>query len=79
VDCIEPARREMMFEQQPSCHTNRLFGDVVSQSGNLAIAELMACSATPIDESHRARHVTFLSDLPSTVAALVPIRAYQID
>jgi nicotinamidase-related amidase len=55
----------MVFERpQPSCYTNRLFEDVVSQIGSFTIAGLAeeACLATAIDASHRGHHVIFLSD-----------------
>ena len=56
----------MVFERpQPSCYTNQLFEDVVSQIGSFTIAGLVAeetCLATAIDASHRGHHVTFLSD-----------------
>ena len=56
----------MVFERQrPSCYANRLFDDVVSQSGSFAIAGLLAeetCLSTGIDASHRGHHVTYLSD-----------------
>jgi len=63
---FEPKRSDMVFErQQPSCYTNRLFEDIVSQTGSFAIAGLVAeeaCLATVIDAAHRGHHVTFLSD-----------------
>ena len=63
---FEPKRSDMVFErQQPSCYTNRLFEDIVSQTGSFAIAGLVAeeaCLATTIDAAHRGHHVTFLSD-----------------
>jgi nicotinamidase-related amidase len=56
----------MVFErQQPSCYTNRLFEDIVSQTGSFAIAGLVAeeaALATVIDAAHRGHYVTFLSD-----------------
>jgi nicotinamidase-related amidase len=66
ISGFEPKRSDMVFERpQPSCYTNQLFDDVVSQIGNFAIAGLVAeetCLATAIDASHRRHHVTFLSD-----------------
>jgi nicotinamidase-related amidase len=66
ISGFEPKRSEMVFERpQPSCYTNQLFDDVVSQIGSFAIAGLVAeetCLATAIDASHRRHHVTFLSD-----------------
>jgi nicotinamidase-related amidase len=63
---FEPKRSDMVFErQQPSCYTNRLFEDIVSQTGSFAIAGLVAeeaCLATVIDAAHRGHQVTFLSD-----------------
>jgi len=63
---FEPKRSDMVFERQhPSCYTNRLFEDIVSQTGSFAIAGLVAeeaCLATVIDAAHRGHHVTFLSD-----------------
>jgi nicotinamidase-related amidase len=63
---FEPKRSDMVFErQQPSCYANRLFEDIVSQTGSFAIAGLSAeeaCLATAIDAAHRGHHVTFLSD-----------------
>ncbi len=66
ISGFEPKRSDMVFERpQPSCYTNQLFDDVVSQIGSFAIAGLVAeetCLATAIDASHRGHHVTFLSD-----------------
>jgi nicotinamidase-related amidase len=66
ISGFEPKRSDMVFEHpQPSCYTNQLFDDVVSQIGGFAIAGLAAeatCLATAIDASHRGHHVTFLSD-----------------
>jgi nicotinamidase-related amidase len=66
ISGFEPKRADMVFERQlPSCYTNQLFDDVVSQLGSFAIAGLVAeetCLATAIDASHRGHHVTFLSD-----------------
>jgi hypothetical protein len=66
ISGFEPKRSDMVFErEQPSCYTNRLFEDVVSQIGNFTIAGLLAeetCLATAIDASHRGHHTTFLSD-----------------
>jgi nicotinamidase-related amidase len=63
---FEPKRSDMVFErQEPSCYSNPLFGDVVSQIGSFAIGGLAAeeiCLATAIDASHRGHRVTFLSD-----------------
>jgi nicotinamidase-related amidase len=63
---FEPKRSDMVFERQrPSCYANRLFDNIVSQSGSFALAGLMAddaCLATAIDAAHRGHHVTFLSD-----------------
>ena len=63
---FEPKRSDMVFERpQPSCYTNQLFDNVVSQIGSFTIAGLVAeqtCLATAIDASHRGHHVTFLSD-----------------
>lgn len=63
---FEPKRSDMVFErQQPSCYTNCLFEDIVSQTRSFAIAGLVAeeaCLATVIDAAHRGHHVTFLSD-----------------
>jgi nicotinamidase-related amidase len=56
----------MVFErQQPSCYSNQLFANVVSQAESFAIAGLGAeesCLATAIDASRRGHHVTFLGD-----------------
>src|SRR6476620_3244020 len=55
----------VLERQQPSCYSNQLFEDVVSQAGNFAIAGLIAeetCLATAIDASRRGHRVTFLSD-----------------
>jgi nicotinamidase-related amidase len=61
-----PRRSDMVFERrQPSCYSNQLFEDVVSQVGSFAIAGLVAeetCLATAMDASRRGHHVTFLSD-----------------
>ena len=66
ISGFEPKRSDMVFERpQPSCYTNQLFANVVSQIGGFAIAGLVAeqtCLATAIDASHRGHHVTFLSD-----------------
>ena len=63
---FEPKRSDMVFErQQPSCYSNQLFTNVVSQAEGFAIAGLGAeesCLATAIDASRRGHHVTFLSD-----------------
>jgi nicotinamidase-related amidase len=63
---FEPTRSDMVFERQrPSCYANRLFDNIVSQSGSFALAGLVAdetCLATAIDAVHRGHHVTFLSD-----------------
>src|SRR5216683_4048408 len=57
ISGFEPKRSDMVFERpQPSCYTNQLFDDVVSQAGSFAIAGLVAeqtCLATAIDASHR--------------------------
>jgi nicotinamidase-related amidase len=66
ISGFEPKRSDMVFERpQPSCYSNQLFDDVVSQIGSFAIAGLVAeetCLATAIDASHRGHHVTFLRD-----------------
>ena len=66
ISGLEPRRSDMVFERpQPSCYTNRLFEDVVSQLGSFAIAGLVAeetCLATAIDAAHRGHKITFLSD-----------------
>jgi nicotinamidase-related amidase len=66
ISGFEPKRSDMVFErQQPSCYSNPLFEDVVSQIGSFAIGGLAAeeiCLATAIDASHRGHRVTFLSD-----------------
>ena len=66
ISGFEPKRSDMVFERpQPSCYTNPLFDNVVSQIGSFTIAGLVAeqtCLATAIDASHRGHHVTFLSD-----------------
>jgi nicotinamidase-related amidase len=66
ISGFEPKRSDMVFErQQPSCYSNQLFEDVVSQLGSFAIGGLIAdetCLATAIDASHRGHRVTFLSD-----------------
>jgi nicotinamidase-related amidase len=63
---FEPKRSDMVFERQrPSCYANRLFDNIVSQSGSFALAGLMAdeaCLATAIDAAHRGHQVTFLGD-----------------
>ena len=63
---FEPKRSDMVFERQlPSCYANRLFDNIVSQSGSFALAGLIAdeaCLATAIDAAHRGHHVTFLND-----------------
>ena len=66
ISGLEPRRSDMVFErQQPSCYSNHLFENVVSQAGSFAIAGLLAeetCLATAIDAACRGHHVTFLSD-----------------
>jgi nicotinamidase-related amidase len=66
ISGFEPKRSDMVFErQQPSCYSNQLFTNVVSQAEGFAIAGLGAeesCLATAIDASRRGHHVTFLSD-----------------
>jgi nicotinamidase-related amidase len=72
ISGLEPKRSDMVFErQQPSCYSNQLFEDVVSQAGNFAIAGLIAeeaCLATAIDASRRGHRVTFLSDASASRA-----------
>ena len=67
----------MVFErQQPSCYSNQLFENVVSQAGSFAIAGLIAeetCLATAIDASRRGHHVTFLSDASASRAGPIPM------
>jgi nicotinamidase-related amidase len=66
ISGFEPKRADMVFErQQPSCYSNQLFEDVVSQAGSFAVGGLIAdesCLATAIDASHRGHRMTFLSD-----------------
>jgi nicotinamidase-related amidase len=66
ISGLEPRRSDMVFErQQPSCYSNHLFENVVSQAGSFAIAGLIAeetCLATAIDAARRGHHVTFLND-----------------
>jgi len=66
ISGFEPKRSDMVFElQQPSCYSNHLFANIVSQTGSFAIAGLVAeetCLATAIDASRRGHSVTFLSD-----------------
>jgi nicotinamidase-related amidase len=66
ISGFEPRRSDMVFERsQPSCYTNQLFEDVVSQIGSFVIAGLVAeeaCLATAIDASHRGHNIIFLSD-----------------
>jgi nicotinamidase-related amidase len=63
---FEPKRSDMVFERErPSCYANRLFDNIVSQSGSFALAGLIAdeaCLATAIDAANRGHHVTFLND-----------------
>jgi nicotinamidase-related amidase len=72
ISGFEPKRSDMVFErQQPSCYSNQLFANVVSQAGSFAIAGLVAeesCLATAIDASRRGHHVTFLSDASASSA-----------
>ena len=85
ISGLEPRRSDMVFERhQPSCYSNHLFENVVSQAGSFAIAGLVAeetCLATAIDASRRGHHVTFLSDAsvsrsrPDTDAAAVHVLA----
>jgi nicotinamidase-related amidase len=85
ISGFEPRRSDMVFErQQPSCYSNHLFENVVSQAGSFAIAGLIAeetCLATAIDASRRGHHVTFLNDAsasrsrPNTDAAAVHVLA----
>jgi nicotinamidase-related amidase len=85
ISGFEPRRSDMVFErQQPSCYSNHLFENVVSQAGSFAIAGLVAeetCLATAIDASRRGHRVTFLSDAsasrsrPATDAAAVHVLA----
>ena len=82
---LEPRRSDMVFErQQPSCYSNQLFENVVSQAGSFAIAGLVAeetCLATAIDAARRGHRVTFLGDAsasrsrPDTNAAAVHVLA----
>ena len=63
ISGFEPRRSDMVFErQQPSCYSNHLFENVVSQAGSFAIAGLVAeetCLATAIDAvaPRPSRHV----------------------
>jgi nicotinamidase-related amidase len=85
ISGLEPRRSDMVFErQQPSCYSNHLFENVVSQAGSFAIAGLVAeetCLATAIDAARRGHRVTFLSDAsasrsrPDTSAAAVHVLA----
>jgi nicotinamidase-related amidase len=85
ISGFEPKRSDMVFERaRPSCYSNRLFEDVVSQAGSFAIAGLVAeetCLATAIDAAHRGHRVTFLSDAsasrsrPNADAAAVHVAA----
>jgi len=72
ISGLEPKRSDMVFERrQPSCYSNQLFEDVVSQVGNFAIAGLIAeetCLATAIDASRRGHRVTFLKDASASRA-----------
>ena len=69
---FEPKRSDMVFERQrPSCYANRLFDNIVAQSGSFALAGLNAdeaCLATAIDAAHRGHHVTFLKDAAASRA-----------
>jgi nicotinamidase-related amidase len=81
ISGLEPRRSDMVFErQQPSCYSNQLFENVVSQAGSFAIAGLVAeetCLATAIDAARCGHRVTFLNDAsasrsrPATDAAAV--------
>ncbi|MBU6463913.1 MAG: isochorismatase family protein [Bradyrhizobium sp.] len=66
ISGFEPKRSDMVFERpQPSCYSNQLFDDIVSQIGNFTMAGLVAertCLATAIDAAHRGHNVTFLRD-----------------
>jgi len=66
ISGFEPKRSDMVFElQQPSCYSNHLFTNIVSQTGSFAIAGLVpeeTCLATVIDASRRRHSVTFLGD-----------------
>ncbi len=72
ISGLEPKRSDMVFERhQPSCYSNQLFEDIVSQVGNFAIAGLIAeetCLATAIDASRRGHRVTFLKDASASRA-----------
>src|SRR5712691_10630584 len=63
ISGFEPKRSDMVFERpEPSCYSNQLFDDVVSQNGSFAIARQVASATRPaiaIDASHRGHHVTF--------------------
>jgi nicotinamidase-related amidase len=69
---FEPKRSDMVFERQrPSCYANRLFENIVAQSGSFALAGLIAdeaCLATAIDAAHRGHHVSFLHDAAASRA-----------
>src|SRR5438105_282201 len=87
ISGFEPRRSDMVFErQQPSCYSNQLFENVVSQAESFVLAGLVAeetCLATAIDASRRGHRVTFLSDAsasrarPGTNAAAVHVLATQ--
>jgi nicotinamidase-related amidase len=72
ISGFEPRRSDMVFErQQPSCYSNHLFENVVSQAGSFVLAGLVAeetCLATAIDASRRGHRVTFLSDASASGA-----------
>src|SRR4029079_15222226 len=66
ISGFEPKLSHVVSEpQQPSCYSNQLCANVVSQAESFAIAGLGAeeiCLATTIDASRRGHHVTFLRD-----------------
>lgn len=85
ISGFEPRRSDMVFEcQQPSCYSNHLFENVVSQAESYVLAGLVAeetCLATVIDAARRGHRVTYLSDAsfsrarPDTSAAAVHVLA----
>ena len=54
ISGFEPKRSDMVFErQQPSCYSNQLFADVVSQAESFAIAGLGRRRELPCDRDRR--------------------------
>jgi nicotinamidase-related amidase len=67
LDGFEPTRKDQVFDRgQPSCYSNPLFEEVITQAGGhfilAGITGETAGLATAVDAFHRGHQLTFLSD-----------------